>query len=153
MIFCSINRRKYILTGNMKLHLFGFLLECFKNFVAFHQCFLLKKRNIISYNANKKFHPTHQNRLTWNCWNFSPSAVNCNLKFFSVDRSCATCSEYNFIRDCSCFSFSSCCWSFRSASWSSRDFCFSCKAKTKKEIQFCSKLNSVGCFLHREHFL
>lgn len=69
------------------------------------------------------------NRLTWNCWNFSPSAVNCNRKFFSVASNCDTWSAYIFIWDCSCFNFSSCCLVFKSASWSSRFFCFNCKEK------------------------
>jgi hypothetical protein len=71
----------------------------------------------------------HGMKKTWNCWNFSPSAVNCKRKFFSVANNCETCSAYNFIWDCSWTNFSSCCLIFRSASWSSSDFCFNCGFK------------------------
>lgn len=74
--------------------------------------------------------------ITWNCWNFSPSAVNCNLKFFSVANNCETCSAYSFIWDCSWINFSSCCLSFKSAIWSSSVFCFNCEVKTQSEFKF-----------------
>lgn len=65
-------------------------------------------------------------KVTWNCWNFSPSAVNCKRKFFSVANNCETCSAYTFIWACSWICFSSCCLIFKSESCNSRVFCFSC---------------------------
>lgn len=72
-------------------------------------------------------------KLTWNCWNLSPSAVNCKRKVFSVANNWDTCSAYIFICDCSWTNFSSCCLIFKSAIWSSSVFCFNCEFKFQKQ--------------------
>nr|GMC47712.1 hypothetical protein Iba_chr01aCG13980 [Ipomoea batatas] len=83
------------------------LFSFFSSFMDFDICFIscLKASNTSLLFDN----------ASWNCWNFSPSAANCNRKFFSVVNNSETCSAYNFIWDSSCIIFSSCCLIFKSA--------------------------------------